>query len=182
MYGMVNKAIKGLIVDNYNTETWREICDKSDFFDYEFAGLKSYPDELTYKLVGNASEVLSIEKAKLLEMFGEYWITYTAEEGYGNLIQIAGSTFGEVLSNLNMLHERLSHIMPSLKPPIFNSKLISENNIELEYQSTRAGFAPMVKGLIIGLGKKYNHDVEVKIASESMSNEYFNVVYQLTWN
>ena len=113
MYGMVNKAIKGLIVDNFDVDTWKEICNKSDFFDYEFAGLKSYPDDLTYKLVSNASKTLSIEQNKLLEMFGEYWITYTVEEGYGNLLQISGETFSEVLSNLNMLHERLSNIMPS---------------------------------------------------------------------
>ena len=41
MYGMINKAIKGLVLDNFNEDVWKKICEESNFYDYEFAGLKS---------------------------------------------------------------------------------------------------------------------------------------------
>lgn len=182
MYGMVNKAIKGLVIDNYSLKVWKEICEKSDFFDYEFAGLKSYPDSLTYRLVENASEILSIKQPLLLEMFGEYWITYTAEKGYGNLMQITGSNFVEFVENLNMLHERLANIMPELEPPIFETKILNKNNIELYYKSKRKGFTYMVLGLIKGLGKKFNHDVSIIITSEKKQDDNYIAVFDVKWD
>jgi hypothetical protein len=181
MYGMINKAIKGLVLDNYNEEIWRSICEKSEFYDYEFAGIKSYPDSLTYKLVESASEILSIKQPLLLEMFGEYWITYTAEKGYGNLMQITGGNFLEFVENLNMLHERLANIMPELKPPIFTSKSLSDTHIELYYKSEREGFTHMVLGLIKGLGKKFNHIINIKIASEYKEEKHNIAVFDVNW-
>ena len=90
MYGLVNKAIKDLVVNNYGSDKWEEIARRSDFHDPEFVGLQSYDDALTYKLVGNASAVLGADAAAVLELFGEYWITYTADEGYGELMDLCG--------------------------------------------------------------------------------------------
>lgn len=36
MYGLVNKAIKDLVVNNHGEDKWKEICQLSDFHDEEF--------------------------------------------------------------------------------------------------------------------------------------------------
>jgi hypothetical protein len=73
MYGLVNKAIKDLVVNNHGVEKWNEICKLSDFPEGDFVGMNSYPDKLTYDLVKNASRVLKlmlIRFLKLLENIG----------------------------------------------------------------------------------------------------------------
>jgi two-component system chemotaxis sensor kinase CheA len=54
------------------------------------------PDEVTYKLVGAASEVLGIPPNQVLEAFGEYWIIYGS--GAESEIRIDRAAFDAILS------------------------------------------------------------------------------------
>jgi hypothetical protein len=107
---------------------------------------------------------------KILEAFGEYWILYTASEGYSDMLDVSGTTFPEFLGNLDMLHFRVSNIMPELRPPMFTSKLITDNSIELDYHSDRAGLTPMVVGLLRGLGQRFNLTVTVELIDPKSNN------------
>ena len=127
-----------------------------------FISMQSYPDKLTYDLVGAASEILAISDGDVLEAFGEYWILYTADEGYGQLLNLSGSDLKEFLGNLNMLHDRITNIMPDLEPPKFTVKEVDENKVELIYESDREGLASMVVGLLKGLGKRFNKDCSIE--------------------
>ena len=158
MYGMVNKAIQDLVTNNFGEDKWIAMKEKVGFEDDFFISMQSYPDKLTYDLVGAASEILAISDADVLEAFGEYWILYTADEGYGQLLNLSGSDLKEFLGNLNMLHDRITNIMPDLEPPKFTVKEVDENKVELIYESDREGLASMVVGLLKGLGKRFNKD------------------------
>lgn len=180
MYGLVNKAIKDLVVTNHGEETWKEICRLSDFHDEEFIGMNPYPDKLTYDLVKNASMVLKADAAAILEAFGEYWILYTADEGYGDLMDLTGSTFVEFLGNLDMLHYRINNIMPELAAPQFSTRNETENSVELEYRSHRVGLVPMLYGLIKGLGKRF--DLVVSTEQIQEKNEHNDChVFLIKW-
>ena len=170
MYGLVNKAMKGFVIKSFDEEKWKSICDKANFDDYDFLSFKSYPDDLTYRLVGAASQELSMTQESILEAFGEYWILYTASEGYSDMLDVSGTTFPEFIGNLDMLHFRVSNIMPELRPPMFSSKSISENSIELDYNSDRHGLTPMVVGLLRGLGKRFDLEVEVQLIDPKTNN------------
>jgi hypothetical protein len=162
MYGLVNKAIKDLVVNNHGEEKWKEICELSGFEDEEFIGMNPYPDKLTYDLVMNGARVLKADAGALLEAFGEYWILYTADEGYGDLMDLTGSSFVEFLTNLDMLHYRIGNIMPKLAPPQFSTRNETSNSVELEYRSHREGLVPMLHGLIRGLGKRFEMNVTIE--------------------
>jgi len=43
--------------------------------------------------------------------FWEYWILFTAEKGYGEMLNLAGSTLPDFLKNLDMLHGRVNNLM-----------------------------------------------------------------------
>lgn len=180
MYGLVNKAIKDLVVSNYGNEKWQEICKLSDFDEEGFVGMSSYPDKLTYDLVKNASIVLKADSNIILEAFGEYWIRYTAEEGYGDLLNMAGNSFPEFLDNLDLLHFRINNIMPDLKAPQFTTRNSQEKSIELEYRSHRNGFIPMLYGLIKGLGKRFDLNVSTTQIQEKNENNDCHV-FKITW-
>ena len=180
MYGLVNKAIKDLVVENHGREKWLEICAMVGFEESDFISMSPYPDKLTYDLVGAASKVLNTDSSTILEAFGEYWILYTAEQGYGDLLDLSGSSFTEFLGNLDMLHLRINNMMPELQAPLFSTQNETKNSIELLYKSHRKGLVPMLLGLIKGLGKRFEMVVEIEeVPSEASSEE--GIVFKITW-
>lgn len=177
---MVNKAIQELVITNYGTSTWEQIKEKSSFNDEFFVSMKSYPDDITYSLVVSASEVLKISQEAVLEAFGEYWILYTADEGYKEILNIYGKTLSEFLGNLNLLHEQITLVMPNLKPPKFSVENGGENAFILTYESEREGLKPMVRGLLIGLGKRFNVELNVKELASTQAEKRIGK-YELIW-
>ena len=180
MYGLVNKAIKDLVTDNHGDEAWQKVCDIADFHEGDFISMSPYPDKLTFDLVGAVCQVLKADANDILEAFGEYWILYTADQGYGNLMNLTGKTFVEFLGNLDMLHSRISNMMPELRPPMFKTRNETDNSVELEYRSHRDGLVPMLYGLIKGLGKRFEIEVKIELIEERSSVEEPHV-FKITW-
>src|SRR4026207_306918 len=136
MYGLVNKAVVDLVVSKFGQDTWNAIKKKAEVDVDVFVSMDGYPDEITYRLVGAASEVLKIPPEAVLEAFGEYWVLYTAAEGYGPMLDASGKTLRGVLGNLHTLPARVALTMPQLKPPRFRLKPVDDTTMQLEYYST----------------------------------------------
>lgn len=162
MYGLVNQAVEELIRTEHGDATWEAITRRADIDIPTFVGMQSYPDEVTYRLVGAASEVLGVPASTLLEAFGEYWTLYTARKGYGHLLALAGNSFAEFVQQLDHLHAHVALSFTELRPPGFWCTDVGERSLRLHYRSDRAGLAPMVIGLLRGLGRMF--DTEVSIA------------------
>ena len=181
MYGLVNKAIQDLVCEKFGEGKWMEIKNLSGFEDDFFIGLNPYPDSLTYALVKNASKVLGADASIVMELFGEYWILYTVNEGYGDMIVLAGDTLTEFLNNLNMLHERVNNIMPELIAPQFYTRNENSNSIELEYHSHREGLSPMVIGLLKGLCKRFGKENFTVSVIERKAQNGSCEVFKIEW-
>jgi len=121
MYGLINIAIRDLVTNQFGQSQWDAILAKADVSDEHFLRMKAGEDAATYALVGAATEVLGLTSSQILQAFGEYWTEFTAEEGYGELMDSAGSTLPEFLQNLDQLHTRVGMMYPDLKPPEFSS-------------------------------------------------------------
>lgn len=165
MYGLVNKGIQELVCSRFGEETWRQIKQKAEIQTDTFLSMEGYPDDLTHRLVIAASQVLGISTASVMEAFGEFWVSYTGKEGYGEMMDMGGDTLPEFLENLDELHARVGINFPKLVPPSFECHEVEENQLELHYHSSREGLAPMVTGLVKGLGQKF--DTEVKVTQTS---------------
>ncbi len=160
MYGLVNKAVRDLVCSSYGEDTWADIVKLAGLDIDSFVSMESYDDAVTYKLVGAASERLEITPAQVLEAFGEYWTKFTVSEGYGDLITKSGSSVEEFLGNLDNMHARVELSFPALRPPSFRLER-TDDGLMLHYMSDREGLAPMVIGLLRGLGTHFNEEVEV---------------------
>ncbi|MCG8419713.1 MAG: heme NO-binding domain-containing protein [Proteobacteria bacterium] len=161
MYGLVNKAIKDLIISEFGEDTWKTIRTTAQVPVDSFVSMESYSDDITHKLVAAASDVLDMSTDEVLEAFGRYWTTYTARQGYGHYLRMAGNNLAEFLANLDMLHGRVSLSFAGLAPPSFEVSDVTERGLRLHYFSHRAGLAPLVKGLLEGLGELFNTAIEV---------------------
>ncbi len=161
MYGLVNRALEELIRTSHGDDAWEKIKESAGVDIEVFVRMDAYPDDITYKLVSAASELLNQPSDSLLKAFGEYWALYTGREGYGSLLDAAGSTLHETLSNLDDLHMRVGLMYPDLRPPSFRCSDVTQDRLVLHYYSSRRGFAPMVVGLVEGLGKRFGNKLEI---------------------
>lgn len=180
MYGMVNKAIEDLVVTNFGSEQWEAIKSKAGVDVDVFLSNESYPDKMTYDLVGAASEVLGIAASGILIAFGEHWVLNTARQGYGSMLEANGRTLPEFLINLPSFHTRVAMIFPDLQPPRFNCTDVLENSLVLHYYSHRPGLTDFVVGLLQGLGKMFNTPTEIQI-TERKSDGADHDVFLVGW-
>lgn len=180
MYGLVNKAVEELVTTNFGDEKWEEIKTKAEVDEDVFISNESYPDEMTYKLVGAASEVLGVSADEVLVLFGEHWVLKTANDSYGSMMKAGGKSLKEFLVNLPNFHTRVAMIYPNLKPPRFECDDVTDDGLTLRYFTHRPGLASFVVGLVQGLGKYYETPAVCTLAESKGDNSECDV-FHVTW-
>ena len=162
MYGLVNQALEDFVIQGFGNSAWDRIRQGAGINQDMFIAMDGYPDETTYSLVGAATEVLGLDASQVLEGFGEHWVLYTAQSGYGEMLAMFGSDLRSFLNNLDNLHSHVGMSFPALRPPSFTVEEIEgDTGLLLHYRSERAGLAPMVVGLLKGLGRRFSQDIDV---------------------
>ena len=179
MYGMINQAIRELVCHQAGEGAWIDICRETGIDPEGFEALSTYPDAITYKLVGAAARKLHTSQEDLLKSFGRHWILYTGEHGYGEVMRMFGKDFRSCLSNLNRMHGHMGAMMPQLKPPRFTVTDDSPDRITVHYYSEREGLGPMVVGLLEGLAEKYGERVKVAFLPKEggLGHDSFQVLF-----
>ena len=173
MYGLVNQALEDFVKKGFGNTAWNRIREGAGIRQDMFVSMDGYPDDITYKLVGSASEVLGLDSSEILEAFGEHWVLYTAQAGYGEMLAMFGSDLRSFLHNLDNLHSHVAMSFPALRPPSFEVEQIEgDPGLLLHYRSERAGLAPMVIGLIKGLGKRFSQEVRVRQTAHRGTNDH----------
>lgn len=180
MYGLINKAVKEMVVNGHGAAMWEKIRAEADVDDV-FVSMDQYPEEVTDKLVKAASAIMGASPSDILKGFGHYWVGF-ASRNYDYVLDMSGNNFLEFVKNLNNMHARIGQWMPDLKPPSFSVTDETPGAFKLHYHSTRAGLGPMVNGLLKGLGDRFNTDVtveHVRGAAQGLDHEEFQVQYAL---
>lgn len=162
MYGLVNRGIQQLVTASKGEAAWARVCARAKVDGEGFIAMQAYPDDLTYALVGAVSEELGISPSQALEAFGEYWILYTAEEGYAAVLTAAGGRLREFLGHLNDMHGRIETSFRHMSLPWFEVEDLGPGEYRLHYESERQGLAPMVIGLVRGLAKRFDQAIEIR--------------------
>lgn len=162
MYGLVNAAVQDLVVSKFGEQTWKQIKNRAGLSVETFSRMEQYSDDVTYRMVGAASEVLGISADDVMRAFGEHWVLYTGREGYGELFDIAGSSLRDFLLNLDALHTRVGQNFTQLEPPSFRFDTLNEQTVRMHYHSARKGLCPLVGGLVAGLAARFATPVEIE--------------------
>jgi hypothetical protein len=160
MYGLVNKAIEDLVTRAHGRAMWDTIAASAGVTG-SFVCMRQYPDEVTFRLVDAAAQALGASSSAVLEAFGEFWTSYTAQEGYGDLLDLMGGNLVDFLNDLDCMHARVGLSFPELRPPSFACEALPDGSLRLRYTSTRPGLAPLVVGLLRGLGKMFGEDLRI---------------------
>ena len=159
MYGLIHKAMEQMILQNYGDETWVKVVAQAQVPEDSFMTMQSYDDSITISLAGAISEVLETPIEACLELFGEYWLTEFAPDGYEMLLRASGNNLFDFLENLNNLHDRITTTFMGYVPPSFKLTRKSSSSATLVYMSSRQGFTPFVLGLLKGMQTRFNVDI-----------------------
>lgn len=162
MYGIINKAIEEMAIAAGGPEVWDQICREAQCQDRHFVNMQHYPDAETFNLVNATSKVLKVPADDILRRFGRHWILYTSQQGFGPMMRFFGNSVRGILDNLNVMHNGIGDAMPKMRPPRIDVEDIDERTIRVHYVSERSGLAPMVVGLLEGLGEKFDEPLEVR--------------------
>ena len=107
-------------------------------------------------------------------------VKYTAAEGYGDLLKLAGGSFASFLQNLDAMHARVGLSFPELRPPSFRVTDETEDSLTFHYYSERSGLTDLVIGLIGGLGDLFEIDVTIvpaALKADGADHDSFRVTY-----
>ena len=162
MYGMINKAIRTLVIREAGEEVWEQVLEASEIDEDVYEDLEAYDDGVTFALVGATSETLGLPASDVLEMFGVYWAVDVAPKGYGEYFNAFGDDFESFVSGLDEMHVRISQMLPSLSPPSFDIEKLGENHFKIHYKSPREGLAPLAIGTLKGIAMHFGGEADIK--------------------
>lgn len=180
VYGLVNQALADFVSKYHNQESWQRIKTEANIQNASFIKTEGYDDAITYRIVGAACKTLEMEAGDFLQAFGRFWVLETAPSAYADLLDSSGNTFAEFMNHLPDLHSRILLVLPNLNPPDFQVRVEAPNQLSLFYQSHRAGLQHFVIGLIYGLGKRFDVEVNVEWKTQTKTDDEPDI-FHITW-
>ncbi|MFK7843871.1 MAG: heme NO-binding domain-containing protein [Rhodothermales bacterium] len=177
---MVNRAIEQFIKKYHGEAVWERVASKAAIHE-GFTSMEQYPDSTSVDLVVGLSEATGKTPRQTLAEIGEYWVHFAYESEYGELLDMAGDTLPEVLSNLDDMHTRVGYSFEDLQPPSFWVTDLTEDSMILHYASSREGLSPMVVGLVRGLSKHLNTAcsvIQVGFKGDTSNHDEFAVAFE----
>ena len=161
MYGMINKAIRTLVIREAGEDVWNMVLETSGIDEDVYEDLETHDDSITFTLVGAVSEILNLPPGDVLEMFGVYWSTDVAPKAYGEYFNSFGNDFHSFVEGLDEMHVRITQMLPSLVPPAFDIEKIDDNHFTIHYKSQRDGLAPLAVGMLKGIAKDFGGEADI---------------------
>lgn len=179
MYGLINSALQNMIREKFGEEEWDRVLEASGVPPDSFLTMRSYDDKITYDLAHAASEVLGAPVDACLEMFGEYWVLETATKSYGPLLDAAGGDMVSFLNNMNALHDRITSTFLNYRPPEFQVEDRDKGFYRIHYMSEREGLVPFVVGLLKGLAKRFECQIDILKQEQLKTAEGTHAVFEV---
>ena len=156
MYGLIHRAARQMVIQDLGEARWSAIAAQSDIRDDDLISAKVYSDDATMRLLEAIRETFGWPMEELLERFGVYWIEFAATTPYSAMMDLAGSDLLTCLRNLDRLHSGIQLSMPDAMLPEFTVLETGRDYINVRYTSRRVGLEPFVKGLLMGLLKRFD--------------------------
>lgn len=161
MHGIIHNALKSMVIRDFGEARWEKIENAANNSSDVYIGMQGYSDDVTYGLIGTATQELGVSVEACLERFGEYWVLEAAPGSYADILNATSDNIIGFLQNINFLHDRITSTFPNYIPPEFYIDEIGNGLYEVHYVSTREGLCYFVVGLLKGVGKRFKTDLEV---------------------
>ncbi len=170
MLGWINDCLENLIIAKFGVQTWQAVKDEAgcDVKDNGFLKLENYHDESTVVLIEAVSALTGIAMSEVYRIFGAYFVHYSMNEGFENLLFCQGRTLKEWMSGINAIHGHLQTTFPNkMSMPEFWCEENADGTLALFYLSTRGSYlAPFAEGLVLEVAKlHFGLDITLTLVS-----------------
>jgi guanylate cyclase len=180
MYGLLLDAICETLQNRFGETTMAAIKEKAGIHQTSFITSKMYSESLIARLTKAAHEVTGTSTKELMGTFGESFVPFVDQHGYGRILKVLGRNMRDFLNGLDNLHEYIRFTYPKLKPPSFFCEAESTTGLTLHYRSRRKGFLHYVMGQIRAVGQGYyNMIVDIEIVKEEETLDMTHVIMRL---
>ena len=177
MFGLLYQSLERMLIRRFGQEIWDEIKEMIDLnekdvtTEYTFGIHTIYDDKYALDLVNAASEVLGLKQDLILELFGEQFIQFCHEAGYGKILACLAPNLKDFLATLDTLHEHLTDTYPGMKPPSFTCTE-TESGLIVTYDSARMGLESVVVGIIKSIARGIFHqEVVLEVHHKQRPND-----------
>tara|TARA_B110000879_G_scaffold37474_1_gene52235 strand:+ start:4532 stop:5071 length:540 start_codon:yes stop_codon:yes gene_type:complete len=161
MKGIIFTQFLEMVEDKWGLSMLDELITKAkDPIDGAYNSVDTYDHKQLVNLVVELSKKTDIPVADLLEVYGKYLFSKLAEEN-PKLMKGIHSTFDMLLNIQTAIHTEVLKLHTDANPPRFESKIVSENEMELTYHSHRS-MADVAIGLIKGCAAYYKETIEIE--------------------
>jgi hypothetical protein len=165
MKGIVFTEFLELVENKFGLEIVQRIIDECELdTDGAYTSVGIYDHKDMFKMVGKLSEIKGIPVPELLTIYGEYFFN-TLSNDYPQFMD-KSNLFGFLDAVENYIHPEVLKLYPSAELPSFKAEVKSENEMILNYTSSKK-LSDLAIGLIIGASKYFNEEIDVlKISDE----------------
>jgi len=173
MKGVIIKCLKDMVIDNFGSDKWIKIIEKSGLDPYmAVKTLDDIEDATALKIVDSACQILNISLPQAADAFGDYWVNVFAPKIYGIYYEGVDSA-KEFILKMDELHVRATGHIINAKPPRFEYEWTNERTLLVTYKSHR-GLIDFFVGLSKGVGKYFNEQLIIK----KLSNKQVEIVFE----
>ncbi|KAF8569046.1 hypothetical protein P879_03518 [Paragonimus westermani] len=164
MYGVLVEGLKQYVTKVFGDGLWwvalQHVTGKQKIIQTR----QIYPENLLPQMITQLADMTGVSEDELYYEYGYFFLQYLTDSGFESLLRVLGDGFTEFLNALDDLHHHLQFSYPRIKPPAFLIAHMTDNTIDLVYESRRECFGHFVRGQLIAIaGLLYELDVEVEL-------------------
>ncbi|XP_046380373.2 guanylate cyclase soluble subunit beta-2-like [Haliotis rufescens] len=168
-YGQIHCVVRELVQDKFSNETWQKILRESGLDEHDhFLVFYRYEDKLTFQLIGAVSKILDLSLEAVLEVFGDYFVSYCLRHGYDKMLKTLGGDMKSFIQNLDSLHSLLAFSYKNIEAPSFRCESHPDGSLMLHYYTTRPRLYPIVIGSVRAVGREiFKQKVDITVLEQS---------------
>ncbi len=158
MLGIIFFLLQRFLQKELGTAAWNRLFAEAGLVPRMYLAEETYPDEEAIGLLQAAGRLTGRPIPDLVESFG-YAIAPDLLGLFRSLIRPEWKTL-DLLENVETMHTAMRNRNPLADPPVVQGLRISENEMQLTYNSKRQ-LCTVAKGIIRGVAGIYGEDVEI---------------------
>ena len=158
MKGPIVCCLNEMAVEKFGIEVWQNVLEKSGFSkETAFKEIDDVPDGKFMEMVNNLCGYGNVGLDRVADAFGEYWAGTYAPRVY-RCFFIGIKNAKDFLLRVDTVHDIMVRAI-NASPPKFSYE-INEHSLIMTYKSNR-NLIPFFRGLLKGVGKHFNEDLEL---------------------
>lgn len=180
MYGIINKALQEMVINNHGVNTWEAVKNKAQIEIDIFFNDEMYNDAITHRLVDALCDIASITAAQVFYNIGEWYVVQTIGKKYAGMVQTGGKTLKDFFENLPALYGSVKRLYFPNTPSSISISDIEENSVLVCYHGPRPNLEEIVRGGLSGFCIVFNAQPKVTII-ENKSKGDTHILYKVCW-